>query len=112
MLAPGELRGRDLGAISRLSRTDYYSNRFERTVVPVDSTTPVEYLQYRAEWTCFVRIGERVVNAENCHTSAREMFLLEREPVIRWWIRISGSEDGAGWLLVTDRAAREVARRF
>jgi hypothetical protein len=72
--------GRTIGKVNRLSRKDYYSYNFMTANVEVKAGTTFDYLQYRAEGTCFVRIDGTVIDAEGCPTIDKSSFRLEREP--------------------------------
>ncbi len=65
-LASATVTGRRLGPIVRLSRNDYYSGKFPAAAVPVTAGELIEYLQCRAEGTCFVRIRGDVIDAGPC----------------------------------------------
>lgn len=101
--------GRDMGRIRHLTRDRYYGPDFPRGEWPVAPGDTIQYLQYRAEGTCFVRIEGVVVEAGVCPTLLQDAFRLVGEPVTEWWIHAT-LEDGSGWLLV-DRTV-SVRRSF
>ena len=109
--APTAVTGRTLGEISRLSRSDYYSGRFGAARVDVARGDPIEYLQYRAEGTCFVRIAGSVIDADPCPTQKRAEFTLVAEPVTEWWIQITIAGQSVGWLVITDSTAKVIDRK-
>ena len=111
VLAPFNILGRVLGNVTRLTRTEYYSSRYPRTSVAVDSTSALEFLQNRAEGSCFVRLDGRVIDADDCPATNRIEFALDGEPETRLWVRlVEGSR--AGWVLVTDSTLRIAGRQF
>lgn len=110
VLASTSITGRRLGDVSRLSRLDYYSGKFGPASVAVGAGESIEYLQYRAEGTCFVRIAGSVVDADPCPTQKEAEFLLEAKPAMEWWIHIIVDGNALGWLLVTDATAKVVGR--
>jgi hypothetical protein len=113
VLAPARVQGRMLGAVTHLTNDAYFvANRFPSGAVEVDTTTRLEYLQYRAEGTCFVRVGAEVIDAQECPAHEGEAFSLEREPETRWWVRVVGPEARSGWLVVVDGVARVADRTF
>jgi len=57
VLAATHITGRVLGPTRSLTRDAYYSGEFPRQAVACRQGDVVEYLQYRAEGTCFVRVG-------------------------------------------------------
>jgi hypothetical protein len=110
-IAPGEIRGRNLGSIKRLSRDRYYSAEFRDTTLSTATGDSVVYLQDRAEGTCFVRVGRHVIDAERCPSHFAKQFEVARVPNVLWWIRITNG-DKPGWLLLQDSSAVAVDRTF
>jgi hypothetical protein len=110
VLAPTSIKGRMLGDIPRLSRADYYSDKFSDTSVSVNVGDTVEYLQYRAEGTCLVRVAGKTIEADLCPTEKPTEFRLDSKPVTEWWIHITTNGTPAGWLLVTNAAVKELDR--
>lgn len=104
--------GRQLGSIRALSRADYYSGKYPAAAVKVNAGDVVEYLQYRAEGTCFVRIAGAVIDADPCPRDTRDRFRLVTEPEVEWWIRLLSDDGPLGWLLLTDKTAKVVDREF
>jgi hypothetical protein len=104
--------GRRLGSIRVLSRADYYSGKFPDTETKLNAGDFVEYLQYRAEGTCFVRIDGIVIDANPCPHANRDVFRLVAEPTVEWWIRLVNDDKPIGWLLLTDKTAKVVDREF
>lgn len=109
--APTAVTGRTLGGISRLSRSDYYSGRFGPARVDVARGDTIEYLQYRAEGTCFVRIAGSVIDADPCPTEKKAEFTLVAEPVTEWWIQITVGGQSVGWLLIGGSTAKVIDRK-
>ena len=108
--ASTRITGRRLGELSHLSRSDYYSGKFSPASLPVIGGDTIEYLQYRAEGTCFVRILNSVIDADPCPTEKEGEFRLEAKPTLEWWIHVMLDGTPRGWLLVTDATARVVDR--
>lgn len=117
---PGQLQalgatnvtGRRLGARRALSVADYYSGKFPEGTVTLNAGDTVEYLQYRAEGTCFVRIAGVVFDAKPCPRGNRDEFRLLREPAVEWWVRLVSDDKPMGWLLLTGKTAKVVGREF
>jgi hypothetical protein len=112
VVRPITVRGRNLGPVRSLSRDRYYTGDFprdERELAPGDT---VEFLQHRAEGTCFVRLDGDVVEADVCPTHHEDAVRAVAEAEIEWWIRVVEDEEPAGWLLVEDAAVRQVGRTF
>jgi hypothetical protein len=97
-----------LGIIGRLSKKDYYSGQFAGANVEVPVGKDIEYLQYRAEGTCFVRIDRQVIDADPCPAQDAEHFRAGAEPVVQWWIHLTGTH--VGWVEVTDETLTQVDR--
>ena len=110
-MASTRITGRKLGEVSRLVRSDYYSGKFGPASVAVLAGESIEYLQYRAEGTCFVRIAGSVIDADPCPTQKEGEFRLEAQPSVEWWIHIIVDGKVRGWLLVTEAAAKVVDRK-
>jgi hypothetical protein len=112
VLVSGALGGRNLGSISKLSRSDYYSGRFPSASVPAKAGDTIEYLQYRAEGTCFIRIAFEIIDAALCPNQQPAQFRLDVEPITEWWIHITMEGTPAGWLLVSNATVKVVDRRW
>jgi hypothetical protein len=112
VLQPFQLTGRDLGDVKRLTLDRYYQSGVREISIPLATPGTIEYLQYRAEGTCFVRVEQRVIDAQPCPGFGRESVKVVREPVTRWWILTRGTRGVPGWLLVSDTTARPVRREF
>jgi hypothetical protein len=111
VLTSTTITGRTLGDLRRLSKPDYYSGKFGHASVAVKAGERIEYLQYRAEGTCFVRVGGSVIDAALCPTEKPAEFRLEAKPVTEWWIHVLVDGKARGWLIVTDATAKMVARQ-
>jgi len=111
-LAPMHVTGRDMGSTSHVSHEQYYFPTKADVSIPVTAATTIDYLQYRAEGTCFVRIDRRVIDAYPCPGFGPESVVVERQPLTRWWIRVQGESGAAGWILVSDSTAQSVRREF
>lgn len=111
VLVSSTIEGRLLGATLRLTHDDYYSDKFVDASVEVSAGITVEYLQYRAEGTCFVRVAGKTLEADTCPTEDLRRFRLEAHPIVEWWIHIIVNGTAAGWLLVTDDSVKEVWRQ-
>ncbi|MEW5914923.1 MAG: hypothetical protein AB1762_00900 [Gemmatimonadota bacterium] len=103
-------RGRDFGAVRLLLREQYTANVPTR-VVSVGAGATIDYLQARAEGTCFVRLDSTVLEAEQCVVLDRSRFAVQGQPETRWWVHVTRN-DGAGWLLISDSTVRVVRRTF
>ena len=105
------VRGRYLGSLRFLSRDRYYSGAFRDTAIAIEATKSFEYLQPRAEGTCFVRIDGSVIDADPCPILDPSRFASAGEPQTLWWVFARGASD-SGWLLVSDSTARVVRRGY
>jgi len=110
VLASTIVAGWSLGDVTQLSRLDYYSGKFGAAREELMVGDTIEYLQYRAEGTCFVRIAGSVIDADPCPTQNEAQFRLDAKPATEWWIHIVVNGKPRGWVLVTDATARVVDR--
>jgi hypothetical protein len=117
---PGQLRvlettsitGRVLGPIRSLTRDAYYKGHFPRQAVACKQGDVVEYLQYRAEGTCMIRVGDQVIDADPCPVRDDRLFRLGAEPKTEWWIRVVLDGVPVGWAMVDGKALEENGRTF
>jgi hypothetical protein len=105
------VHGRFLGAQHSLSRQSYHSDAFHDTTIDVARSERFEYLQPRAEGSCFVRIDGSVIEANPCPALDAASFSVSGEPQLRWWIFVAG-DSASGWLLLSDSTAKVVRREF
>ena len=106
------LTGRDLGDVKRLTLDRYYQPNEAEVSIPIVAPETLEFLQYRAEGSCFVRVQGKVIDAQPCPGFGRESVSVIRDPVTRWWILVRGAGGASGWILVSDTTARAVRREF
>lgn len=111
-VVPSKVTGRDLGLVRHPPLDLYYNATLAEVTVPMMAHATVEFLQYRAEGTCFVRIAQRVIDAQPCPGYGMDSVHVVREPVTRWWIRTRGIRGAPGWLIVSDSTARSTRREF
>jgi hypothetical protein len=113
---PLTLSVRPLGRVARLTREDYYDDegRIESLTLPPGH---FEYLQARAEGTCFIRVDGLVYETQACPWIGREEgdgFVVEAPAEVEWWLRVVEPEGGRplGWLRVEPDAVRQLPRTF
>ena len=96
------LAARSFGCIKYLSRDNYYSGG-ENIELEISANQEIEYLQYRAEGACFIRVGGSVFEANTCPVTGVE------EPKTELWIKttIHGVK---GWVLIDNISAKESCR--
>jgi len=109
-LKPNTLRARNLGLLSYISRDTYYDSPGEEIEIELRPGDTIEYLQYRAEGTGFLRWRGLVLDAEINSVSFRNSLKEVVEPVAQGWLRIP-FQHGMGWI-PADETIREVDRRF
>jgi hypothetical protein len=107
------LTGKNLGPISYLSRSEYYSGKIPRKNYTFKKGDSFEYLQYRAEGSCIVKWKDDIFSIEYCPWLDVEntQFTIETEPVNEWWIRVTKGHNTLGWLLI-DKSTVEEKRSF
>ena len=107
----GAIHGRVLGRVSYLSEAQYYADSILSREILYQRGDTVEYLQYRAEGTCVVRIKGDVIDAEDCPAFNPNGFAVRSEPDTEWWIWVR-SATAQGWLLVDTTVVTQLKRRF
>jgi hypothetical protein len=111
VLGATRVTGRVIGAVNRLSRDEYYFGKFASASMDIRPGVTLEYLQYRAEGTCFIRMAGRVIDAEDCPANDKSLFNIEAEPTVEWWIHVV-LPGNSGWLLVDDSSVKQVDREL
>ena len=107
VLVSSHITGRMIGPVRGLSSKEYSSDKFHDVNVEIRMGRDIEYLQYRGEGTCFVRLQGNVIEADPCPIYSKSKFKLEIEPKTELWIHTSVG-DSVGWLLVNDATAKIV----
>ena len=108
----GSFHGRSFGRVSYVSKEAYYHASSPQTDFPYLQNDEVEYLQYRAEGTGFIRLHGEVLDVDLPFWSDPAAFMIASEPQCERWIQLL--HDGntrLGWLLL-DENAEEVGRSF
>ena len=97
------ITGRDFADATHVTRSDYYSSEHSSVRVEVIPGQVFEYLQDRAEGTCFVRVSRRVIEADLGPVEPSR-FTVRSSPRTEWWIHITQGSV-RGWLLTSRRTA-------
>ena len=113
-LWPGEGRPRFQAVANDLAihETPSSSARIPQQAVACKPGDVIEYLQYRAEGTCFVRVGDQVVDAHPCPAQDDAKFRVATKPKTEWWIRVVVERVPVGWALVDGRGIKQNGRTF
>ena len=104
-----KVRGRVLGAIRYLSKDAYYRGGYATKEIEVAAGTTIDYLQYRAEGSCFVRVQGDVIDAAMC-PSHQEAFQMVKEPTVEKWA-LAAVGDVIGWVNVDGTCVNVIAWR-
>jgi len=112
VLAATRITGRVFGLIRSLTRNAYYTGSFPRQEIACKQGDAIEYLQYRAEGTCFVRVGDQVVDADPCPAQDNRTFRVVSQPMTEWWIRVILDRVPVGWVMVDGKAVKQSGRTF
>lgn len=113
VLAAGTVTGRVIGTTRLLlTREAYYKGKFPQGTAEVQPGDAIEYLQYRAEGTCFVRVDGRILDATPCPSENERRFRVVSQPATEWWIRVVVDGEPIGWLLVEDETVKLSRRSF
>ncbi len=111
IVGPVTIKGRVLGPISFLSKDSYYSGSYPTATFKLTAGRVIEYLQYRAEGTDFLRIDGQVVDAYE-YVGKPELWRTVRQPTTELWIHVLFHNRPAGWLLLQAEQVKEAARHF
>ena len=97
-----------------MSKANYYDDGGESITLELQANDRLEYLQYRAEGSSFIRWQGLVLDVEYSPWLGSDRPLeLVVEPVTEAWIRVEFESDtGAGWILVDDESVSEIDREF
>ncbi|HEY2381433.1 MAG TPA: hypothetical protein VGK48_09680 [Terriglobia bacterium] len=106
VLQPSEIDGRVIGKVNRLTRSDYNSNKFKTFKRELQPKMIIEYIQDRAEGTCFLGIDGEVLDTL-CPTDHDPKLHVLTEPKTEWWIHVVLGVS-AGWIQVSDSTVRDV----
>lgn len=105
----GELVGRNLGRTDYVSHANYFRDGGENVTVRFRTGDSIEYLQYRAEGTAFLRWQGLALDTD---LPSNSDFELTSHPVAESWVRVEDPSSGSsGWVLV-DEQLEEVRRQF
>ena len=107
----GSIRGTYYGVISYLSVEDYNRFRGARKDFEYAQKDTIEYLQYRAEGTGFIRLDNHVISVDLTSQNAANL-LQVRDPVVEFWIRVIDKDSKPiGWYLTHDEFVTKVHQR-
>lgn len=109
------LTGRNLGRTDYVSQANYYHEGGEVVTLQLEPSDLLEYLQYRAEGSGFIRWQGLVLDIEYLPwLGSNHPLELVVEPVTEAWIRVESKSDmRTGWILVDeDETVFEVDREF
>jgi hypothetical protein len=110
VLSATTVTGRVLGSIHRLTRDAYYKGQFPMEALACKEGDVIEYLQYRAEGTCFVQIADQVVDADPCPAQDDQGFRTITQPKTEWWIRVVLDGVPVGWVMVDEKTVKQSGR--
>lgn len=105
------IRGRNFGPVRGLTRDQYYSSMVRDTVIAIGPSTKIDYLQDRAEGSCFVRVEGIVLEVAVCPVHEPNAFHPTGAPSTVSWVFARGGQS-AGWLPLGDSTARITRRDF
>jgi hypothetical protein len=107
---------RNFGKTDSISVDTYYSE-IKAAPLLIKAKESVEYLQDRAEGSCFLRVYGNTVEAEECPgmqatRAAASKLVVKTRPQTQWWIFVPSAGGGVGgWTTVSD-ASFDVEREF
>lgn len=107
----GSFDGSSYGVISYLSREDYYNFAAKWQSFDYARGDTIEYLQYRAEGSGFVRFRGEVISAELLSRKCLPLAQI-RDPITELWIRvIDNNANPMGWYRVDDDTVKKLLPR-
>lgn len=109
------LTGRNLGRTDYVSVANYYDDGGELVTLQLESSDRLEYLQYRAEGSGFIRWQGLVLDIESLPwLGSNRPLELVVNPVNEAWIRVESESDmTTGWIPVDeDETVFEIDREF
>jgi hypothetical protein len=112
VLSATSVTGRVLGTIRLLTRDAYYGGQFPRQTIACKEGDVIEYLQYRAEDTCFVQVADQVIDADPCPAQDDRTFHVVTQPKTEWWIRLVLDRVPVGWVMVDEKNVKQSGRSF
>ena len=112
VLARASISGRLFGSVRKISRDAYYSRAVSEQPIVFDKDEVVEYLQNRAEGTCFLRTAGQVFEADPCPARKNPAFRLITEPKTEWWIRVVVARVPIGWVMIGNETVEESGRSY
>jgi hypothetical protein len=112
VLSATSVTGRVLGPIHALTGDAYCKAQFPRRAIACQAGDRIEYLQYRAEGTCFVKIAAQVIGADPCPVQDDRAFRVLAQPQTEWWIRVVMDDAPAGWVMIDNETIKQTGRWF
>ncbi len=103
----------NLGQTDYISSANYYHDGGEQIVVRLKEGAEIEYLQYRAEGSGFVRWQGLILDVPYLPwLGSSDEFEMVARPVAESWLRVQHrAAGGSGWLLA-DGHLEETGREF
>jgi len=112
VVAKTTLTGRLLGATRHVTSDVYYKGEFPVSTLDFAVGTSINYLQFRAEGTCFIEVTGQVMDVDPCPTEDDGIFRFTRQPKTEWWIRVVQDGKPVGWVMVDEKIIKEGDRQF
>jgi hypothetical protein len=106
-----EIVGYNHGVTRMLTRARYYDPGVAADTFPIGAGDTVEFLQHRAEGTCFVRRRGAVIDAWECPAIGGSSWTVLSQPATELWFRLAG-EQARGWVEVGEGSVRIARRTF
>ncbi len=105
--APVSLSVTSYGKGDYLSSDAYYHQGLKKNI-HLKSGDSLEYLQYRAEGECLIRM-----NGEVLAIPPHENIRIASEPLTEWWVlAVDKQKKPLGWVLIDDQTVKFVKRQF
>lgn len=108
----GSLHGRSFGNASYISSEMYYGTHAQYRDYPFQLGDVIEYLQYRAEGSGFLRLKDEVLDVSLPWLEKNSPLQLSEDPACEGWLQLVDLNNRPiGWLLI-DESVEEIGRTF
>ena len=105
--APSTISVTSYGRLDFLSSDDYFNKGIEKSI-KLKSGDSLEYLQYRAEGECFIKMKGEVFALQ-----PDENIQISIEPQTEWWVlAVDKQKKPLGWVLIDKKTVEFAERQF
>lgn len=107
VVAPSLVSVTSFGKSDFLSRDDYYNKGTEKSI-ELKSGDSLEFLQYRAEGDCLIKMSGEVLALPPVPNTK-----IASEPLTEWWVlAVDKQKNPIGWVLIDEETIEFAEREF